>query len=94
MDCDLVDNLRIPEDATDIQIQAKLNQLYNTSELKPKQDQALQQILATQSKHRDAVLSIYEHQVQLDSQFKTQLFNSLTNDDQYSEILQKLQAPD
>ena len=45
LDCDFVDNLRIPENATDIQIQSKLKQLYNTDELKPKQDQALQQIL-------------------------------------------------
>ena len=49
LDRDFVYNLRIPENATDIQIQAKLKQLYNTDELKPKQDQALQQILATQS---------------------------------------------
>ena len=36
LDRDFVDNLRIPENATDIQIQAKLKQLYNTEELKPK----------------------------------------------------------
>ena len=47
MDHDLVDSLRIAEDAIDVQIQTKIRQLYNTSELKPKQDQALQQILTT-----------------------------------------------
>ena len=36
LDQDFVDNLRIPEDATDVQIQAKLKQLYNIDELKPK----------------------------------------------------------
>ena len=50
--------------------------------------------LATQATDRDAVLVVYEHQVQLDSQFKIQLFNYLTNDDQYSEIIQKLQDPE
>ena len=68
--------------------------MYNSDELKPKQDQAPQQLLATQSTDRDAVLAVYEYQIQLDSQFKTQLFNSLTNDDQYSEIIQKLQDPE
>ena len=89
-----MDKLRIPENATDMQIQAKLKQLSNTNELKPKQHQALQQILATPPTDKDAVLSVYEHQVQLDNQFKIQLFNSLTNDDQYSDILQMLQDPD
>ena len=42
LDRDFVDNLRIPKDATDVQIQAKLKQLYNSDELKPKQDQGLQ----------------------------------------------------
>ena len=67
--------------------------MYNTDELKPKQDQALQRILAMQSTDKDAVLAVYEHQVQLDNQFKIQLFNSLIKDDQYSEIIQKLQGP-
>ena len=94
MDRDLVDSLRIAEDATDVQIQAKIRQLYNTSELKPKQDQALQQILTTQSTDQDAVLAVYEHQVRLNKQFKTQLFNSLKVDDQYTDIIQELQDPE
>ena len=94
MDRDLVDSLRIAKDATDVQIQAKLRQLYNTSELKTKQDQALQQILTTQSTDQDEVLAIYEHQVRLNKQFKTQLFNSLMNDDQHTDIIQKLQDPE
>ena len=94
MDRDLVDNLRIPDDATDSQIQPRLKQLHNTSDLKSKQDQALQQILTTQTTDREAVLPVYEHQVRVDNQFKTQLFNSLTNDDQFSDILQKLQDPE
>ena len=38
LDRDFVDNLRIPENAIHIQIQAKLKQLSNTDEFKPKQD--------------------------------------------------------
>ena len=68
--------------------------MYNTHQLKPQQDQALQQILETQSTDRDAILAVYEHQIQLENQFKIQLFNSLTNDAQYSEIIQKLQDPE
>ena len=64
LDRDSVDNLRIPKNATDIQIQTKLKQLYNTDELKPKQDQALQHILTMQVTDRDVVLVVYEHQVQ------------------------------
>ena len=86
MDRDLVDSLRVAEDATDVQIQTKIRQLYNTSELK--QDQSLQQILTTQSTDQDAVLAVYEHQVRLNKQFKTQLFNSLKVDDQYTDIIQ------
>ena len=50
--------------------------------------------MAAQSTDRNVVLAVYEHQVPLDNQFKIQLFNSLTNDDQYSEIIQKLQDPE
>ena len=36
-----MDNLRILEDATDVQIQVKLKHLYNIEELKSKQDLGL-----------------------------------------------------
>ena len=93
-DQSLVDQLRILSTATDVQIQEKLKLLYNTKDLKSKQDQAFQQILTTQTTESSAILAVYEHQVLLDDQFKTQLFHAVSNDDQYSEMMQMLQDPE
>ena len=41
-----------------------------------------------------AILAVYEHQVLLDDQFKTQLFQAVSNDDQYAEMIQVLQDPE
>ena len=40
---------------------------------------------------QETILAVYEHQAHLDNQFKIQLFSSLTNDAQFSEIIQKLE---
>ena len=94
MDQTLVDQLRISSDATDTQIQDKLKQLYSTTDLKSKQDQALQQILSTQTTASESILAIYEHQILLDDQFKMQLFQTVSNDDQYAEMIQQLEDPE
>ena len=36
-------------------------------------------------------MAVYGHQVQLDDQFKIELFNAVSNDDQFADIIQKLQ---
>ena len=56
-----VDSIRIPSDASDVQLQEKLNQLYNIAELKTKQDQILKQIAPTHSMDQDLILAVYEH---------------------------------
>ena len=94
VDQTLVDSIRIPSDASDMQLQDKLNQLYNTAELKTKQDQALKQVMSTPTTEQASILAVYEHQVQLDDQFKIQLFNAVSNDDQFADIIQKLQDPE
>ena len=94
MDQTLVDQLRISSDTTDAQIQDKLKQLYSTTDLKSKQDQALQQILSTQTTAAESILAIYEHQILLDDQFKMQLFQPVSNDDQYAEMIQQIEGPE
>ena len=89
-----MDQLRILSDAIDAQIQDKLKQLYSTADLESKQDQALQQILSTQTTASESILAIYEHQILLDDQFKMQLFQAVSNDDQYAEMRQQLEDPE
>ena len=78
VDQTLVESIRIPSDASDMQLQDKLNQLYNTAELKTKQDQARKQVMSTPTIEQASILAVYEHQVQLDDQFKIHLFNAVS----------------
>ena len=39
-------------------------------------------------------MAIYEHQILLDDQFKMQIFQAVSNDDQYAEMIQQLENPE
>ena len=75
-------------------IQDKLKQFCSTADLESKQDQALQQILSTQTTVSESILAIYEHQILLDDQFKMQLFQAVSNNNQYAEMIQRLEDPE
>ena len=92
MDNELVDAIRIPVEASDIDVQRKLDQLYKKEGTRDKLREARQQILTTNDEDSsNAVLAISESSVHMDHQFKQKLFNSLKEDDQYREIIKKLE---
>ena len=94
MDKDLVDAVRIPVEASDAEVQDKLNELYNTDGTKDKKDQEFKQVLIEDSNSFNAILAVAESSIQLNDQLKQQLFNSLKEDDQHQELIQKLEDED
>ena len=92
MDNELVDAIRIPVEASDLDVQRKRDQLYNKEGTRDKLRDARQQVLTMNDEDSfNAVLAVSASSVNMDHQFKQNLFNSLKEDDQYQEIIQKLE---
>ena len=91
MDNELVDAIRIPIEASDADVQRKLDQLYSKEGTRDKLKEARQQILTTNEDSFNAVLAVSESSIHIDNQFKQNLFNSLKEDDQYRDLIQKLE---
>ena len=92
MDNELVDAIQIPVNASDADVQRKQNQLYNKEGTRDKLKEARQQVLTMNEEDSfNAVLAVSESSVHLDNQFKQNLFNSLKEDDQYRDLIQKLE---
>ena len=84
MDNELVDAIRIPVDASDVDVQKKLDQLYSKEGTRDKLKGAKQQVLTINNEDSfNAILAVSESSVHIDNQFKQNLFNSLKEDDQY-----------
>ena len=82
MDTELVDAIRIPVNASDADVQRKLNQLYSKEGTRGKLKEARQQVLTMdEGVALNAVLAISESSVHMDNQFKQNLLNSLKEDD-------------
>ena len=81
MDNELVDAIRIPVDASDVDVQKKLNQLYSKEGTRDKLKEASKQVLTTNEDSFNAVLVVAKSSIHIDSQFKQDLFNSLKEDD-------------
>ena len=72
MDNELVDIIRISVEASDIDVQRKLDQLYNKEGTRDKLKEARQQVLTRNEEDCfNAVLAVSESSVQMDNQFKT-----------------------
>ena len=92
MDNELVDAIRISVDANDADVQKKLDQLYSKDGTRDKLKEARQQVLTMNEEDSfNTVLAVAESSVHIDNQFKQNLFNSLKEDDQYRELIQKLE---
>ena len=92
MDNELVDAIRIPVDASDVDVQKKLDQLYSKDGTRDKLKEARQQVLTMNEEDSfNAILAVSESSVHIDNQFKQNLFNSLKEDDQYRDLIQKLE---
>ena len=95
MDNELVDAIRIPVEASDANVQKKLNQLYNKEGTRDKLKETRQQILTMNEEDSfNAVLSVSKSSIHIDNQFKQNLFKSLKEDDQYRDLIQKLEDPE
>ena len=94
LDQELVDTVRIPSSATDEDVQRKLDQLYSKNELEEKMQNVQQQLLTEIKEEQNAVLAMTESKLMIDDQFKKRLMEALKNDDQYDEMIQKLEDPD
>ena len=91
MDSELVDAIRITIEASDANAQKKLDQLYSKDGTRDKLKEASKQILTTDKDSFNAILAVSESSIRIDSQFKQNLFNSLKEDDQYRDLIQKLE---
>ena len=94
LDQELVDTVRTPSSATDEDVQKKLDQLYIKNDLKEKKQNVQQQLLTEIHEEQNAVLAMKESNVMIDDQFKKRLMEAVKNDDQYDEMIQKLEDPD
>ena len=89
---ELVDAIRIPIEASDVDVQRKLDQLYNKEGTRDKLKEARQQVLTRNEEDSfNAVLAVSESNIHIDNQFKQNLFNSLKEDDQYRDLIQNLE---
>ena len=84
----------IPSSAADADVQRKLDLLYSKNDLKEKKQNVQQQLLTESHEEQNAVLGMTESNVRIDDQFKKRLMEALKNDDQYDEMIQKLEEPD
>ena len=94
MDQELVDMIRIPSTATDEEVQRKLDQLYSKEGMNEKKVYAKQQILTEKREEQNAVLAVSESRIQIDDQFRSEIMQALKNEDQYEEMIQKLEDPE
>ena len=89
LDQELVDMIRIPSDATNEDVQRKLDQLYSKKGMNEKKEYAKQQLLTEQREEQNAVLAVAESSIYIDDQFRTEIMQALRVDDQYEEMIQK-----
>ena len=92
-DQDWVDSVRVPSEATDQEIQRRLNELYSTKEQEDKRQEAMQLVRPAHTTEQCTVLAISESSIAIDQRMRQRMMDYLRNEDQYSEIIQKLEDP-
>ena len=94
-DADWMQNVRVTEDATDSQIQKKLQQLYTSADSDSIQSKTQDSIQLTmlnsiQAQEEQKILAITESTVQIDTETKVQWMQKLMNEDPYAAIIQQM----
>ena len=92
-DQDWVQKVRVTPEADDVEIQMKLNELYNTSSLQEQKETAIQSVLPEYMSEQCTVLAISESAVSIDSNMRRRMMTQLREEDQYKEIIQRLEDP-
>ena len=91
IDREVVDIIRVAESARDQDIQAKLRELYSSSEEREKiqhaQDSILSKIRADEG---SAILSVASSRVTVSNEFRSRLVRGILADEDYVDIYEKL----
>ena len=94
IDRELVDMIRIAESASDQDIQAKLRELYSSSEDREKIQHAQESILSEiRTEEGNAILSVASSRVTVSNEFRARLVRGILADEDYVDIYEKLQDP-
>ena len=89
-----VQQMRVPSNATDEDIQKRLRQLYSTKDMQGTGDKLQAQLTTfNSSAGSNSVLAIAESTIQIDLQMRQRMMQLLKNEDMYADILQHLQDP-
>ena len=78
--------IRVAELATHQDIQAKLRELYSTEEDREKREQVQDAILSEIKLEDQAILSVAESRIQVESEFRIQVVQGILADDDYAAI--------
>ena len=94
IDREVVDMIRVAESATDQDIQAKLRELYSSSEEREKIQHAQESILSEiRTEEGSAILSVASSRVTVSNEFRARLVRGILADEDYVDIYEKLQDP-
>ena len=94
IDREVVDMIRVAESATDQDIQAKLRELYSSSEEREKIQHAQDSILSEiRTEEGNAILSVASSRVTVSNEFRARLVRGILADEDYVDIYEKLQDP-
>ena len=92
-DQDWMESVRVPSEATDQEIQRKLNELYSTKEQEDKRQEAMQLVRPTHNSEQSTILAIAESSISIEAQMRQRMMIELRNEDQYADIINKLEDP-
>ena len=71
-----------------------MDQLYSKEGMNEKKQFAEQQLLTDQREEQNAVLAVAESSIHIDDQFRNEIMQALRIDEQYEEMIQKLEDPE
>ena len=70
-----------------------MDSLYSNQELQEKRGNALQHLIPVQDSEQFAILAVSKSNIQIEEGMKQRMMQALQNNDQYSEMMEKLQNP-
>ena len=90
-DQDWMETVRVPLTATDEEIQCKLRELY--SKKGDKSQDPMQFVTPSDQQNQCTLLALSESTISIDQGLRQQMMAELRNEEQYSDIIQKLEDP-
>ena len=90
-DQDWMETVRVPLTATDEEIQCKLRELYSKKE--EKSQDPMQFVTPSDTQNQCTLLALSESTISIDHGLRQQMMAELRDEEQYSDIIQKLEDP-